>query len=209
MKTKSLFLIAFFISSITCEPVFPQTGKIIDHTCVDLSKIPVEYIEAARNNLNVYFGHKSHGAQVSGGGMTAVMNYSNSYSNVFYYNNTGSGGALKMYEYAIYPPETGWENHIRNYLDNVDPGCNVVFWGWSYSTVTSGPGSGDENGKQNALDYVAAVQSLMQAYPDVTFVLSTPIAHSRRPRPEDFDAFPYDVYDRGTFWADSIIKSLP
>ncbi|NJM16832.1 MAG: hypothetical protein HC896_16980 [Bacteroidales bacterium] len=82
-------------------PGFSQQGKIIDHTCIDLSKIPLEYINAAKSNLDIYFGHKSHGSQVTSSGMQAIMNFSTENKSIYSYNNDGANGALKIYEYTI------------------------------------------------------------------------------------------------------------
>ena len=40
---------------------------VIEHTCADLSRIPAAWIDSARVKTRVYYGHTSHGEQVTGG----------------------------------------------------------------------------------------------------------------------------------------------
>ena len=40
---------------------------IIDHTCTDLSKIPVAWIDSTKAEMRMYYGHTSHGSQVTCG----------------------------------------------------------------------------------------------------------------------------------------------
>ncbi|NJM16834.1 MAG: hypothetical protein HC896_16990 [Bacteroidales bacterium] len=189
------------VTCLTHRPVFSQASKIIDHNCIDLSKIPLEYINAAKSNLDIYFGHKSHGAHVTGGGMQAIINYSAQYEDLYPYNSSGSGGALKIFEEPQYPPEDNWESSVRSYLD-AHTSCNTVLWGWSYSAVTQ------NTGLENAQNFLVALESLMDDYPSVTFVLSTPPPYSRYPNPDDFDSKPYDKYDHGSFSVRFIVEKI-
>ena len=47
-------------------PVAFADGIIIDHTCTDLSKIPVHWLEQAKS-LTLHYAHTSHGSQVTSG----------------------------------------------------------------------------------------------------------------------------------------------
>ena len=38
-----------------------QQPIIIDHTCIDLDQIPDQYIDSAKANLWIGYGHTSHG----------------------------------------------------------------------------------------------------------------------------------------------------
>ena len=53
-----------------------QQAIIIDHTCLDLDQIPAEYIDSAKANLWIGYGHTSHGSQLTSG-MNALENYFN------------------------------------------------------------------------------------------------------------------------------------
>ena len=51
---------------LTGTPVYAQSlagSNIIDHHCTDLSRIPVEWIHAAKANLHIGYQHASHGRQ--------------------------------------------------------------------------------------------------------------------------------------------------
>ena len=62
------FLVMLFISLITFNStVLSQrrsTPLIIDHTCIDLNKIPSQWIEKAKNDFRLHYGHTSHGKQI-------------------------------------------------------------------------------------------------------------------------------------------------
>ena len=51
-----------------------QPAIIIDHTCLDLDQIPDEYIDSAKANLWIGYGHTSHGSQLASG-MNALEDY--------------------------------------------------------------------------------------------------------------------------------------
>jgi hypothetical protein len=40
---------------------------IIDHTTTDLSQIPNDWINQVKNDMKLYFGHTSHGTQITNG----------------------------------------------------------------------------------------------------------------------------------------------
>ena len=42
-----------------------QQPIIIDHTCIDLNQIPAQYIDNAKANLWIGYGHTSHGSQLT------------------------------------------------------------------------------------------------------------------------------------------------
>ena len=201
----TLILIAIFISSNA------QQNRIIDHTCIDLGKIPDEYITKAKSDLHIYFGHKSHGSHLTAGGMSAIVNYSSENATKYAYNSTGSGGALKIYEGDLYyPPVEGWVQMARNYLD-ANPDCNVVIWGPSNSFV-SGELNDGSVGYNNAVDFINEVEALISEYGPggslnrtvpVTFVYMTPPSLSRYPTNW---AQPVDKYSIGIFRADSLLR---
>ena len=40
---------------------------IVDHTCTDLDIIPAEWIERAKKEIRITYGHTSHGSQIISG----------------------------------------------------------------------------------------------------------------------------------------------
>ena len=92
-------------------------------------------------------------------------------SNIFDWNNGGSGGALDLHDYAMggdvgyYP---AWLANTTNYLNNAaNSNVNVIIWSWcgqmgdkySSGTLTN--------------EYLQPMADLEAAYPDVIFVYMT------------------------------------
>ena len=81
---------------------------IIDHTCTDLSEIPDEWIEKAKN-LTIHYAHTSHGSQITSG----VENLETQHSEYSFARRASSTEGLPPVEYPpalrMYdgnPPET-------------------------------------------------------------------------------------------------------
>ena len=55
-------------------PVALAAGPIIDHSCTDLSLIPAQWIEQAKNDLHIAYQHTSHGSQLITG-MNALRSF--------------------------------------------------------------------------------------------------------------------------------------
>jgi len=74
-KTK-IFLIICSILFIFVQmvPVSLAAGPIIDHNCTDLSLIPAQWIEQAKNDLHIAYQHTSHGSQLITG-MNALRSF--------------------------------------------------------------------------------------------------------------------------------------
>ncbi|MBN2347476.1 MAG: T9SS type A sorting domain-containing protein [Bacteroidales bacterium] len=162
MKTICIFL--FVLVSLG---VLAQQPIIIDHNCIRLSDIPIEYINAAKTNLNIGYGHTSHGSQLISG-MDAI--------NAFYTNGTynwshdGGSGKLHLFEGSGYDEGdldhdcgyTGWDTETSDYLDT-HTDCNVIIWSWC--------------GQVNEVDvlnhYLLPMNQLEQDYPNVTFIYMT------------------------------------
>ncbi|MBN2007422.1 MAG: hypothetical protein JXA21_29020 [Anaerolineae bacterium] len=120
---------------------------IIDHTSTDITAIPQEWIEAAKANLHIAYGHTSHGSQLTTG-MTGLVAFANGGGlsmtlpvDIFAWNNGGTGGALDLHDGAMggdvgYYPD--WVNNTRSYLGPVNsagrgqtnPDVNVIIWSW-------------------------------------------------------------------------------
>ena len=99
---------------------------IVDHTCTDLTQIPQSAIEQAKTSLHIAYGHTSHGSQLTDG-MSGLVAFANGGglglslpTDIFAWNNGGSGGALDLDDYAMagdvgYYPD--WVNNTIVYLD--------------------------------------------------------------------------------------------
>ena len=149
---------------------------IVDHTYTDLTQIPQSAIEQAKASLHIAYGHTSHGSQLTDG-MSALVAFANGGglglslpTDIFAWNNGGSGGALDLHDYAMagdvgYYPQ--WVNETIAYLDNpANADVNVIIWSWC------GQASGYT--EQQMIDYYLAPMSQLEIdYPDITFIYMT------------------------------------
>ena len=141
-----------------------QQPIIIDHTCLDLDQIPDEYIDSAKANLWIGYGHTSHGSQLTSG-MNALEAYFT--DGTYDWSHDGGPGELHLFEgeggYLSGDCGTvGWDNETREYLDDF-PGCNVIIWSWC----------GQVNDVDLPSHYFGPMEQLESDYPDVQFVYMT------------------------------------
>ncbi len=159
MKKLSLFFavsLIMLLSLVSCEksdsdekkPFILTGGAVASYQVAKqevLRSIPVEYINAARNNLHVAYQHTSHGTHVSFG-MFGLQDFKDG-DDVLYgiTNNNPTTNKLDFRDkvmdnygtQAIHaedlgnPNETNFIQATRNYLDDPDNAeINVVMWSW-------------------------------------------------------------------------------
>lgn len=140
---------------------------IIDHNCTKLDSIPVEWIETAKSNLIVAYGHTSHGSQLTTG-LAGLITFKGILYNV---NGTGADGALELRDSPFIgaddlgnPDLTAWEQATRNYLSTY-PETNVIMWSWCGQL-------GSMNAQETNL-YLSQMAGLETDYPNVHFVYMT------------------------------------
>lgn len=172
-------LLFVLLAGTSCEEedIFDFSGETIDHHCVDITQIPQEWIEEAKNTLHIAYGHTSHGSQITSG-MEGLVNFANNGGkglslpeDIFAFNNGGTGGALDLHDYAMagdvgYYPQ--WVNETREYLNNPsNSDVNVIMWSWC----------GQVSGKYSSGvlwdEYLGPMTQLEEDYPDVTFIYMT------------------------------------
>lgn len=144
------------------------TGAVVvNHNSMIISTIPQQWIEQAKANLIIAYGHTSHGSQLVSG-MTGLINF---ISDLYDFNGDGSGGALEFRDTPFSgaadlgnPDREAWEEATRNYLD-AHSEVNVIIWSWC-GQVSSATES-DINLYLNLMD------GLEEDYPDVKFVYMT------------------------------------
>lgn len=147
---------------------------IIDHSTTDITAIPQMWIEAAKDELHIYYGHTSHGSQLMTG-MSGLVNFA---------NDGGLGLALPANIFAGLDvvetsPDAGyypeWVNNTRAYLGAPDPATgrgtahpqtNVVIWSWcgQVSNITE---------QQLITNYLEPMSQLEADYPGIAFVYMT------------------------------------
>ncbi len=126
-----------------------QQAILIDHTTTDVDQIPQYWIDQAEAQLDVFYGHTSHGSQPLSG-MDAL-----------------GIGTLSIHEYGDdlgHNGDTSWVAPTENYLDG-HPETNVVVWSWC--------GGVSDNTEAGINTYLNAMSQLETDYPDVTFVYMT------------------------------------
>ena len=144
-----------------------QQPIIIDHTCIDLNEIPAQYIDSAKANLWIGYGHTSHGRHLTSG-MDALDDYFT--DGTYAWSHDGGPGELHLFEGSGYSPgylrgDLGydtWDDDTRVYLDE-NPGCNVIIWAWC----------GDVWYVDLQSWYLDPMNQLESEYPDVQFVYMT------------------------------------
>ncbi|MCK9464150.1 MAG: hypothetical protein M0R80_31405 [Proteobacteria bacterium] len=153
------------VPSIPTQP--PTASIIIDHRCADLDSIPQEWIEQAKSDLVIAYGHTSHGSQITTG-MTGLVGFA---GDLYAWNEDGSSGALQVKDGGLgdasdlgNPNFTAWESTTRSYLDS-HPSTNVVMWSWCGQV--SGVSSDDID------TYLSLMSGLEDDYPSVHFAYMT------------------------------------
>ncbi|TAL66896.1 MAG: T9SS type A sorting domain-containing protein [Bacteroidetes bacterium] len=122
MKNIILLLI---IINFTLEGVFAQKQAIIaDHNSCRINKVPVKYIDSARQSFNIAYGTTAHGNELIAG-----MELLRSKNNIFAFN-MGQGSLLindTVFWKDLSNPE--FANEIRQHLDS-NSGVNIIMWSW-------------------------------------------------------------------------------
>jgi hypothetical protein len=160
-----LFLLVFFN---TCKKDDPAedlaVGSVIDHTSADLSKIPVEWINKAKETLHIAYAHTSHGSQIIDG-MSGLETWKGAQ---YAWNDGPQAGSLDIDDYFVdgdlgNPDRTTWAQRTRDYLaQNTD--VNVVMWSWC----------GQVDGTEaNITTYLSLMTALETDFPNVKFVYMT------------------------------------
>ena len=146
-----------------------QQPIIADHTCTDLSEVPEYWIEQAKQNLRLSYGHTSHGSQPITGMDVLMADPSN--SGLYDFNKNGAivSDTLSIADRTPSgdlgnPDRTTWATRTRDYLDGSGSDRNVVVWSWCGQADTS---------EENINIYLSLMNDLEGEYPDVTFVYMT------------------------------------
>ncbi len=146
---------------VTAEPI------IIDHTCTDLSAIPMAWIEAAQAELRLCYGHTSHGSQPIDGMEVVMALHPGQYD--FNQNGTVTPGVLSIADrtpnFDLGWGSGNWDDRTRYYLDDDGADRNVVVWSWCGQVSDADAAYIDL--------YLSKMETLEAEYPHVTFVYMT------------------------------------
>ena len=145
--------------------LFGQSAIIIDHINTNLSSVPVEYINSAKAELKVWYGHTSHGSQITSG----IDNLQNHIGEPYTFNPGGSGGALSYQEQTGvdlgHNGDTNWAQVTRQVLNSPGNDRNVIMWSWC--------GGVSDNTEEGINTYLYKMTDLENDYPDVQFIYMT------------------------------------
>jgi hypothetical protein len=131
---KTLFYLPVIVLINFSPMSFSQESIIANHTIAKLLLLPDEWIDSAKANLHIAYGHTSHGSQLITG-MEGLVNWKGTQ---YAFNEGGLNGALDVDDYAFpgasdlgNPDRIAWELATRNYLnDPANSHVNVVIWSW-------------------------------------------------------------------------------
>ncbi len=144
---------------------------IVDHQCTDSSKIPVAWLQAARNNLRMGYSHTSHGSQLISG----INAFRGSEGSRYYFTSSGWGAVSGVFinDYWAndgagdlgHNGDLSWVTATETMLDNPANDRNVVMWSWC--------GGVSDNTASGIDIYLNAMNRLEQLYPQVSFIYMT------------------------------------
>jgi hypothetical protein len=142
-----------------------EAPLVVDHSCTELGPVPAYWIEQAKAQFRLSYGHTSHGSQIVSG-MNVIKDPPGS---LYWWDHDGTLGGLSMWDYTP-PGDLGnpdrytWEVRTRQMLD--EPGCdrNCVMWSWCGQADTT---------PENMQIYLDLMSGLIADYPDVTFIYMT------------------------------------
>lgn len=172
-----VILVFFFFLTVSCSAKevhnSANDSMIIDHHCTNIFAVPVEYIQAAKSELVIAYGHTSHGSQIiSGmGSLDDFMQKHDYQPGVFNFNSNGENGALELHDSPFEdasdlgnPDRTLWASATRNYLKN-NSDVNVIMWSWCGQAAWASTEEIDL--------YLSLMNDLETEFPSVRFVYMT------------------------------------
>ncbi|SYZ72992.1 conserved hypothetical protein [Candidatus Zixiibacteriota bacterium] len=137
-------------------------GIIADHLAIaDFESIPINYIEQAKSNFKIFYGHTSHGSQIISG-----MDIVHEEDSLYDYNN--GDGTVQISEYSDdlgLTGDTSWAPITRQRLNEQGNDINIVIWSWC--------GGCSDNTEEGINIYLNKMSQLEQAYLNVKFIYMT------------------------------------
>ncbi len=145
-----------------------QSPVIIDHHCTYFYKIPFMWMETAKSDLHIAYGHSSHGSQLISGMIGIYEQYGSFYA----FSHGGSDGDLDLHNYFIRGIDLGepnfhaWADSTRKYLNNpANSDVNVIIWSWC--------GQLSWASEEDVETYLGLMNQLELDFSDVKFVYMT------------------------------------
>ncbi len=142
-------------------------STVINHTSIELDQIPLKWIEKAKKDLHIVYGHTSHGSQIISGllGLTEFK------KSPYIYKKGSPEDSLDLRDNPFgakldlgSPNNKAWAQKTREYLEK-NKNINVVMWSWCGQLSKASTGY--------VKTYLNLMQELEKQYPKVTFVYMT------------------------------------
>lgn len=151
----------------TTVPPTTKASILVDHTTISLDRIPAEWVDRAKAQLHIAYGHTSHGSQIVSG-MSGLVAFRGS---AYAFGNGGGTGVLDLRDTPFSgasdlgaPDRSAWALATRTYL-RAHPEVNVVMWSWCGQVNTASSGDIDT--------YLGLMAGLENEFPAVRFVYMT------------------------------------
>ncbi len=173
-RGETLLLAFLLVFSYSCKEeasgpsdTLSGTGFVVDHSSTALNVIPVSWVEKAKSDLKIAYGHTSHGSQIVTG-MEGLVTFK---GNRYAFSPDGSNGSLTLHDTPFQgasdlgnPDRTSWAAATRTYLAG-HPEVNVIIWSWCGQVSSATPADIDV--------YLNLMSDLEKDYPGVRFVYMT------------------------------------
>jgi len=166
VSSRMIFVFTLFCLSLCIPSGAYSQAIIIDHTCTDINQVPDSWINEAKEDFKISYGHTSHGSQI----VTGMDILKNANGSLYDFDHDGSSGALSFHDYEPSgdlgnPDRTTWAQETRDLLDTPSNDRNLIMWSWCGQV--SGASESDIN------TYLTLMDQLEADYPSVTFVYMT------------------------------------
>jgi len=176
-------LIYINLNSPACCACSGETASIItgptifNHSCTDISKIPIQWINKVQQTVKFHYAHRSHGEQLTTG-LELIASADNTFRvaiEVFTLPTDpgivcimdGQRGYHGNGNVSYVMPEDYWAENGLNRTQDVLNNNAVNFSMWTWCTELD---SWDESQMQGYLENISLLET---KYPDVTFIYMT------------------------------------
>lgn len=147
-----------------------KQGIVVDHTCTDLSSLPMQWTERVKTDTRLTFWHASHGDQVNVG--LNLLRQLHPQYNLNYeaiWENYGIGGNTDSTDLD---PPMKFDRITRQYLSANPDRPNVIAWSWcggltDYNQLGAGATA------EQVDNYLRAMSNLEIDFPTIQFIYMT------------------------------------
>lgn len=172
ISMSSLLSVRSSVAEGNVTPSWPG-GLVIDHACINQEMIPIEWIDAAQDNVIIHYAHTSHGGQITAG--LSLLESANATFDVSigYLTLPTDEGALCILDgnppESYITPDLYWQGvsalELTQGTIDANPSLTVSLWSWCTQV--------DSYSEEQVQEYLDAMSSLEDDNPNVTFIYMT------------------------------------